>query len=198
MRLIYSFLLVLFSAGPLIGQYFPSEIWHKGYLVTISGDTLRGKIKYNLDNDAVQLERYNRIQAFTGRNMAFFEIYDLVTESYRQFYSIPYQVNMNYKVPRLFEMLYLGELTLVAREIIVQEAISPTILPLYGTRQQLSHKFYFVYKDGRVSGFEGKRNELFVIMKDKSRNIKNYIKKNKLRTDRLQDLVRITAFYNSF
>ncbi|MDA1120573.1 MAG: hypothetical protein O2887_08800 [Bacteroidetes bacterium] len=198
MRLIFGFLFILFSAGPLIGQYFPSEMWHEGYLVISSGDTLKGKIKYNLDNDAVQLERYNRIQAFSSRNVTFFEIFDLVTENYRQFYSIPYKVNMDYKVPRLFEMLYLGELSLVAREMIVQEAISATMSPLYGTRQRLSHKFFFVYKDGRVSNYEGKKNELLFIMRDKSKDIKNYIKKNKLRTDRLQDLVRITAFYDSF
>jgi len=197
MKLSIGFILLFISIDTVEGQYFPSELWHQGYLVTISGDTLRGNIKYNLDNDAVQLESNNRIQTFTGRNMNFFEIFDLVTENYRRFYSIPYPINLEYKVPRLFEMLYLGELTLVTREMIVQEAISPTVSALYGTRQRLSHIYYFVFKDGEVISFEGKKSLLFDIMKEKSNDIKTYVKKNNLKTDNLHDLVRITAFYNS-
>jgi hypothetical protein len=38
---------------------------------------------------------------------------------------------------------------------------------------------------------------LYDIMSRKEPQIKNYIKKNKLKTDSRRDLVRITAYYNA-
>ena len=48
-------LLFLFIHLSVIGfsQDFPSELWHKGKLVLLSEDTVYGKIKYDLQNDAV-------------------------------------------------------------------------------------------------------------------------------------------------
>ena len=188
--------LLLFSLSAN-AQYFPSEHWHEGYLVTSEGDTLKGLLKYDLPNDLVQIEYRSRIQTYSSRKMTFFEIFDGVTENYRKFYSIPYNVNLDYKVPRLFEMLYLGELSLLARETEVQEAISPASTQIYGTRRRLTHRFFFVDVNSKITPFSTKRNELLDIMAPKSGQIKSYIKNNKLRLDRIPDLVRITAFYNS-
>lgn len=178
-------------------QYFPSEHWHEGYLVSNDGDSLRGKLKYDMESDLVQLDKNGRIQTFSGRNMSYFEIFDAVTENYRQFYVIPFSVNVEYKVPRIFEMLYLGELSLVSREAIVNEAVNPSSFSYYGSTRRLSNVFYFVYKDGKVVKYENKRNHLMEVMGEKSKDIRAYMKKNHLRSDKLQDLVRITAFYNS-
>ena len=186
-----------FQSIIVYGQYFPSEHWHEGHLVTVEGDTLFGVLKYDLENDLVQLERNQRIETYSSRKLTYFRIFDGVTEIFRNFYSIPYNVNINYKVPRIFEMLYLGELTLLTRETIVQEAISPTSSQIYGTRRRLSHRYFFVDTKGKVTPFTNRKSELFDVMASKSGEIKTYIKKNKLRLDRMQDLVRITAFYNS-
>ena len=177
------------------GQYFPSEHWHEGYLVTVDSDTLSGLLKYDLENDLVQIERNGRIQTYSSRKMTFFEIFDGVTENYRKFYSIAYSVNIDYKVPRIFEMLYLGELTLLARESIVQEAASPRPYQVYGRR--LKHRFFFVDTESNITLFTNKRSELLDLMAPKSNEMKSYIKKNNLRVDRVPELVRITAFYNS-
>ncbi len=179
------------------GQYFPSEHWHDGYLVTNEGDTIEGLLKYDLENDLVQIEIDHKIQTYSSRKMTFFEIFDGITENYRKFYSIPYNINLNYKVPRIFEILHLGELTLLAREITVQETISPSSSQIYGTRRRLTHRFFFVDTDGKISQFTSKKMDLMDIMSPKSSAIKTYIKKNNLRLDRISDLVRITAFYNS-
>ncbi len=197
MKLLLNILWLLALCQISLAQYFPSEYWHEGYLVTIQGDSIKGNLKYDLENDLVQLDKDGRIQTFSSRKMTFFEIFDATTENYRKFYSIPYSVNLNYKVPRLFEVLYLGELTLATREAVVQEAISPTSSQIYGTRRRLTYRYYFIDKQGEVSNFNNKRSELLEVMNPKSPEIKSYIKKNNLRMDRMSDLVRITAFYNS-
>ena len=47
-------------------QYFPSEYWHDGYIVTNNQDSLKGKLKYDLENDLVQLDLNGRIKTQTG------------------------------------------------------------------------------------------------------------------------------------
>lgn len=196
MRYILAFTIII-TSNWAEAQYFPSEHWHDGYLVTVEGDTIEGLLKYDLENDLVQLEKDRRMSTYSSRNMISFEIFDGITENYRKFYSIPYNVNLSYKVPRIFEILYLGELTLLTREVTVQEAISPSSSQIYGTRRRLTHRFFFVDTESKITQFTNKKSELFDIMSSKSGEIKSYIKKNRLRLDRIPDLVRITAFYNS-
>lgn len=179
---------------------FPSELWHEGKLVLLSGDVLRGKIKYNLDNDAIQINVNSRINTYSSRKILYFEIFDETVDRYRQFYALPYRIRPNYKVPLLFEVLYENTLTLLCREAIVQENI-PQFNYYYGsrysTRLRLVYEYYFLDNDGEIVKYTQKKEDLYTILTKNQDELENYIKKNSLRYDRQRDLVRITAYYNS-
>ncbi|MEQ9302490.1 MAG: hypothetical protein RJQ14_01140, partial [Marinoscillum sp.] len=117
----------------------------------------------------------------------------------RQFYSIPYNVNYNYKIPIIFEVLYEGPLSLMAREAIVQENVSNNSAYWGGSflMDVVSYTYYFLDKEGNMDVFTGKKADLLEIMSKHSRDVKDFIKQNKLKTDEIRDLIRITAFYNS-
>lgn len=182
-------------------QDFPFDYWHEGRVVLISGDTLSGMIKYNIDGDAIQVETNKVIQAYSSQKILFFEIYDELFGSYRQFYSLPYNVKIDYKIPILFEVLYEGPMTLLAREYIVEETVPQYGYYYrggnYGTRTRLAFDFYFLNTKGKIEKFSLKKNDLYHILDKKSSEIKRYIKKNRLRHDKREDLVRIVAYYNS-
>src|ERR1700741_2968909 len=95
--LIVSFLLTVIAAR---AQQWPFELWHDGKIVLLEGDTLKGKIKYDLQQDLVQFT-YNdqRIEAFTARKVLFFEIFDTTVGKYRQFFALPYSATSNYRAP---------------------------------------------------------------------------------------------------
>lgn len=196
-----SFLAFLLVCGAARAQYFPSEYWHDGWLVSDDGDTLRGELKYDLTNDLVQVKGRDRINAYSSRKILYIEFYDKTTESYRQFYSLPYAVNYDYKVPMLFELLYEGELSLLARESIVQETVPAVQSYALGgfnqTRQRLDYSFYFLDKKGNIRLYSGKKPELQDAMRDRWSEVKPFMKKNRLSPDKIRDLVRIVAFYNS-
>jgi len=183
-----------------LAQEFPSELWHEGKMVLLSGDVLRGKIKYNLDNDAVQINVNNRINTFSARKILYFEIFDETVDRYRQFYALPYRIRPNYKVPLLFEVLYENTLTLLCREAIVQENI-PQFNYYYGSRYssrlRLVYEYYFLDKEGEIVRYTQKKEDLYSILTKNQDDLEQYIKKNSLRYDRQRDLVRITAYYNS-
>lgn len=196
-----SFLAFLLVCGAAQAQYFPSEYWHDGWLVSDDGDTLRGELKYDLTNDLVQVKGRDRINAYSSRKILYVEFYDKSTENYRQFYSLPYAVNYDYKVPMLFELLYEGELSLLARESIVQETVPAVQSYALGgfnqTRQRLDYSFYFLDKKGNIRLYSGKKPELQDAMRDRWSEVKPFMKKNRLSPDKIRDLVRIVAFYNS-
>lgn len=195
----------LILAGFLFGilsakaQKFSSEVFHEGYLVSSEQDTIRGQIKYDMETNIVQLIRNNVVKTYSSHNLFYFEIYDQIQNNYRQFYSIPYNVEYNYKIPIIFEVVYEGPLSLLAREAIVQQTVNSGYGYSMGSFVQtiLKQTFFFLDKKGNIKQFSGKKADLLMIMRDKSSKVKDFIKKNHLRVDDLKDLIRITAYYNA-
>lgn len=201
MKGVILFLVFITLSLNVCSQEFPSELLHEGKVILINGDTLEGKIKYDLENDLIQIVVNNTIQTFSARKIAYFSIYDASVEMYRTFYSIPYEIQPNYEIPLLFEVLYEGKLSLLAREVIVTETV-PQYSYAYRssvnmTRTKLAYEFYFLDQKGNFVKYNMKKPELYELMSRKEPQIKSYIKKNKLKTDSRRDLVRITAYYNA-
>ncbi|GJM61138.1 MULTISPECIES: hypothetical protein [Persicobacter] len=185
-------------------RQFPSEMWHLGELVLLNGDTLAGALKYDFGNDAVLINAENRIRTFSSRKILYFEIYDSTVEDYREFFSIPYRVRSNYKIPVLFEVLHEGPLTLMSREEIVQETLPQYNYGYYGynqntyysTQRKLSYDYYYLDIKGKVMFFDFKKKTLLHIMRRYSNEIKRFVKDNRLKYNDRNDLIRITDYYN--
>lgn len=47
-------------------QEFPSEMWHNGKVVLLSEDTITGQLKYDFQNDLVQVNVQNILQTYSG------------------------------------------------------------------------------------------------------------------------------------
>ncbi len=188
-----------FSAG---AQNFPSEVWYEGKVVLVNQETHRGLVKYDLENDIIQVNDNRTIQAFSSKKILYFEIFDEVAEAFRQFYALPYMVSPGYQTPILFEVLHEGApLTLLARENIATETV-PQYNYYYGrsnyySRYKLVYEFYFLNDKGKIDRYNLKKNGLMNIMDKKSKEVRKFIKENNLRVDRRRDLERITAYYNS-
>ena len=195
------FFIFLLTFSGSYGQDFPSEMLHEGELVLLNGDTLKGQMKYNLQNDLIQIVINETVQTYSSRKILYFSIYDRTVDMYRSFYSIPFEVQPNYKIPILFEVLYEGKLSLLAREAIVTETV-PQYSYMYRssvnmTRTKLDYEYYFLDEKGNFVKYNNKKFEIFDVMERKEPQIKQYIKKNRLKLDNRRDLVRITAYYNA-
>jgi hypothetical protein len=201
---VFFFFIQLSIAG--YAQDFPSELWHSGKLILLSEDTIVGKIKYDLQNSMVQINVKNVLQTYSARKILYFEIFDETIDSYRHFYALPYNVQQDYQVPILFEVLYEGKLSLLCREEIVTES-SPgyNSYPYYyggnpyynQSRARLKYKYYFLDQKGGIRDYNLKKNELLTFFRSNQQQVKQYIKKNHLKHDLMRDLVRITAYYNA-
>ncbi len=204
------FIFIFWLAGlTSFAQEFPSEMWHNGLLVLMSGDTLKGQLKYDLVNDLVQVQASNVIKTYSARKIRYFEIFDRTINTYRYFYALPYRVQSNYQVPVLFEVLYEGKLSLLCREEIVTETVPEyNSYPYYyyrgglpyspnPSRTRLNYKYYFLEQNGEIQEYNMKKNSLLGFFGRKQAEVKQYMKKHNLKHDKMKDLVRLTAYYNA-
>jgi len=183
-------------------QNFPSQVWHKGKVVLITKETYSGLVKYDLETDIVQINTDNIIQTFSSKKILYFEIFDETSDSFRQFYALPYTVSQGYKTPILFEVLHEGRpLSLLAREDITTESI-PQYSYYYGrsnyySRNKLVYQYYFFSEKGTIQRYNLKKKNLLQLMQRKSAEVRKFINEHNLKVDRRRDLERITAYYNS-
>ena len=205
MILRYSLLFILFLFSINIyaqdKTLFPSEIWHEGEVVLMSRDTLKGSIKYDFDNDLVLFNRGGNLYSYGARKVLSFRILDITTETYRDFFAVPFPVRANYKIPVFFEVLFEGPLTLLARENIVEkQEINQGYYnqPFYNTGEvtrKLVKHFFYLDMEGGIYRHTMKRKDLFRLMRDKYSKVRQYYKKNRLQINNEKDLIRIVAYY---
>ena len=196
------FILVISLSFEATSQTFPSDIWHSGKVVLMEGDSVIGKVKYDLENNAVQVTTGKGMETFSSLQVKFFEIFDEIFGDFRYFYSLPYMTSDGYERPIFFEVLYEGNLTLLAREYVIVDSS-----PMYNSwfnrgsfwwpYQRLDFKYFFVdARTGEIQEYNRKRSTLLNIMDNHSTNVRDYIKGNKLKVDQRSDLVKITSYYN--
>ncbi|RAV98067.1 hypothetical protein [Pseudochryseolinea flava] len=180
-------------------QEWPSEMWHEGKIVLLEGDTLKGAVKYDMQQDLIQFTpSASQTIAYTARKILYFEIFDQTVRRYRQFFALPYTTQSRYRAPVFFELLTEGKLTLLARESIELRTYSS--MYYYGSsysRQVLIYKYYFLTEEGDIEEFTGNKNDLLDMMGKYDEDVEKYIRTNKLRFEDKADFARIVAFYNS-
>lgn len=202
---ITSFFLFLVLSVQAQSNQFPSQVWHKGQIVSVNGQVYQGLVKYDLENNVVQLQDKS-IDTFGASNVSQFEIFDETYGGIRTFFTLPYALAGDYETPVFFEILTEGdEIVLLCREQIVIDnrgmgmygpmAMNPLWGPQTGGIYKLAFDYYFIL-DGKIQKYSLKKKELLDILGDRSEEIDLFMRKNRLSHDKRGDLLRITAYYN--
>ena len=188
----------LLSVTAARSQDWAFELWHEGKIVLETSDTLRGQIKYDLQQDLIQYKNSQSIaEAFTARKVIYFEIFDNTVKRYRQFYSLPYAALTTYKAPIFFELLQEGKMTILCREALEYKAVSSPYMVGSYTRLVLVNRYYFLEENGDIIELDGKKSDLLNKMGKKGEEVEKFVKKNRLRYDEKYDIARIVEYYNS-
>ena len=64
------------------------------------------------------------------------------------------------------------------------------------SRSILSYDYYFLTTDGRIVQYTEKKKDLLAFFGKYQNDVEKYMRKNKLRSDRQLDLIKITNYYN--
>ncbi len=205
-KAIFTFSLIFLAFASAMAQKdFPSMIWHKGNIYGSDGQTFTGLVKYDLENNLVQLQETN-INTFTASNVTYFEIYDEIFGGIRKFYSLPYSLSSGYETPIFFEVLTEGDdIALLCREYIATDsrsmgAYGPMGMnPFWGPQTMMGYRLafnYYFFKNGKIQKYSLKKKDLFDMLSGHDDEIDLFMRKNRLEHDQRGDLLRITAYYN--
>jgi hypothetical protein len=190
-----AFLTVTFCAS----AQWAFELWHEGWVVLETSDTLRGQVKYDLQQDLIQFtDKKGTIETYTARKVVFCEIFDKMDGQYRQFYSLPYSTSSGYRTPVFFELIGEGKLTVLARERLEsQSTSSPYYYGSTYSRTVLINKYYMLKDNGEIIDFSTRRSDFLKQLGKHADHMNEYMKDNKLNLDDKQDLIKIIKYYNS-
>lgn len=181
-------------------QQFAFELWHEGKLILDSGDTLRGNVKYDMQNDLIQYQakENTKLESYTARKVLFFEIFDGTVKRYRTFYSLPYSTSGQYKAPVFFELLEEGKLTVLCREFLEYRTTSSSFY-YYGsyTRLVLINRYFLLRENGNIEEYRGKKNDWYELMRGKEDEVQKYVRANRLDLDEKYELAQALNYYNS-
>ncbi|MGW8123828.1 hypothetical protein ACV07N_14315 [Roseivirga echinicomitans] len=202
--LLVFFSLVAFSA---IGQELPSELWHEGQITLVDNSVKQGNLKYDLDRQTVQLKIGERTEAYDASQVISFSFLQAATNIRRTFYTLPYAIQNNYMRPVFFELVVAGKMTLMVREYVVTRNESPPMSyssryryrdysGFSGSRNYLSYKMFFVKEDGIIKESSGKKNDILYEFGAARSELKKYVKMEKLKLDRIEDVARLVQYYN--
>lgn len=194
------FLCLLFSVVTFCASaQWAFELWHDGKIVLETGDTLRGQVKYDMQQDLIQFtDEKGTVETYTARKAMFCEIFDKTEGQYRQFFSLPYNTASGYKTPVFFELVGEGKLTVLSRERLEsQTSSSPYYYGSTFARTVLVNKYYQLKDNGTILDFSIRKTDFMNALGKYADHINKYMKDNKLRLDEKQDLIKIIHYYNS-
>lgn len=217
--------ILAFGALELGAQNFPSDQWYVGEIRLSNNTYLKGKIKYDLEHDVVQLEQSGTVKTFSPKQVTSFRLklaprklrgkiaQAQVTDRY--FFSLPFTNNAGYKRPRFFEVVVEGKATLLAREYVTtvtnnagnRQRLGRARDPRFGglnarqpvaqTRRVLAHKMFLASLDGSIKELPNKRKDLLFMFRDHQSDMKTFMKEERLRMDQLYDVARFFIHYNT-
>ena len=196
-------------------QELSVDVWHKGSIVLKTGDTLKGDLKYDAEENILQYRYSNKMITLSPNKITSFFFFDKLLKSNRYFKSLEYSPYSSYKPEMFFEVLVLGQMTLLAREFITYEVrmindpfmTSDPYYNLYQNsasnyrhRRVVNYNFYFFdsqSKKSNVVQYKERKRDLYKIMSKKHDEIKSYIKEQKIMYNTRKGLMVITEYYNS-
>ena len=180
-------------------------MWYKGNIYDTDGKTYAGLVKYDLENNVVQLQTEN-LSTFTASNVSHFEIHNKSDDGIRSFYSLPYSQNGDNETLVFFEVLSEGnDVVLLSREYILTYykdlgtkgviGMNPRNGPKTFTGYRLAFNFYF-FRNGIIEPYSLRSKDLYTMLPGHDEEIKRFMRQNGLDHDKRGDLIKITAYYN--
>ena len=185
--------------------------WPKGKIVLTSGDTLYGSIVLHRTQDVVNLQHSDgSISSFSPVNVEYFIAQEMPSGRSYFFRTLPWNLGRAYsdfKKPTFFEQLNQGPLTLIMRETYISRDVSrsggnflydPYFYPS-GSQwvEQVKEQYFVLLPDGEIVSLRNVRRDLHRLFGEKSGQVKDFVKENRLDYERPHELVAIVNYFNT-
>jgi len=187
--------------GETQGSVYLETGWQQGSLELNEGKVILGyPLKYNLKSgqleikatwDSIRIVHYSKVIRFTWEGVKGPEYF----VNAKQFVDDNYDVNVNgfFKVladgeAKLFQNSYLELIPSTYNTALDAGANHDT----YTTKNKL-----YIYKDGKLSELKRNKKAVLSALSDREEEIKAYVKQNKLKYRKIEDVASMVNYYNN-
>ncbi|MDX5442760.1 MAG: hypothetical protein LPJ89_03150 [Hymenobacteraceae bacterium] len=216
-KLIYTLLFLLFLFVGLQAQAQRPDVqeWPYGRVILTDGDTLAGTVVYHRNEDIVRVQNPDgSTSAFSPANVFGFDVAASKSGKMMQYFRT-YRWNKgndysDFTVPTFFEQLNEGKYSLLRRETTVRRDMSRDPMyrndPYYNRGfgrnapfyvDEKKNLFYLLTPEQKVITLRNVKKDLQRVFGEKAKEMKAFVKQNKLSYNKPQDLVTIVNYYNS-
>ena len=205
-------LLILFFSAAYKGaaQIFPNQQWRPGMAVLTTGDTIKGKIKYNLQEEVIQIENKDKVATFNAAQLTYFEVKPDRLREERVFYSIPLRNKAGYFQPRFYELMSQGEVSLLGREYIavvtqagntsfirpMNSSFASIVMSSANTRKFMAYKLFLANSKGDVIPLGETVKSTVNAFGNNKGNLRKFIKEQEMTLLNVFDFVKLVKYYN--
>lgn len=187
--------------GETQGSVYLEKDWYHGSLEMGGGKVvLDYPLKYNLKSgeleikatwDSIRIVHFSQVERFTWETARGHEYF----VNAKEFVGDSYDVNVN----GFFKVLEDGEVKLF------QNSYLELIPSSYNTAMDAgnNHDTYtqkeklYIYKEGKLSNLKRNKKAVLSAMSDKENEIKLYVKQNKLKYRKIEDITSMVKYYNN-
>lgn len=204
-RSIYFILCFIACHYTLLAQDFEAGVWYEGEVMLNSKAQEKGLIKFDFEDNSIQVKNRNKIQTLFANQFISFSVYESLSDIRRVFFVIPYAENNGYKRPQIFELLFNGKISLVARST---PLYSPTTYPINKRleiykdfdastiTQYVSYELFLVDDDGNVQRLKRNKKAVINAFPDNKDSLARFIKEKKVVVSRPLEMLELVSYYN--
>ena len=168
--------------------------WWRGQVVLEEEDTLNTLFQYNTETNSLRIkDSEGNIKIYSPKVVTSFSFNDPNWKQKRIFETFLYTKKVGgYETPMFFEILVNGK----KMSCFMRENYNASAWLNVQTLSKPFADYFLQTADGSIYLYRGSTKDLIKLMEDRKEEMETFIKKNKLNTDLLGDLLRIVAYYN--
>lgn len=199
LTLLLSLLLVTFISQ---AQQSSENVWHWGEIDLVTGETVTGKLKYNLADENVLILVNDVVRSYHVNKVEAFAIKDASSSKSRYFFSIRHTLNHDYSRQHFFELLAEGQVSLLTRQELVKKVrYNNGVNPQFAGRHSYAvleetENYFLMDSKGKIQACDNTNKAVLHFFKDENKKLREFMKINKLDVSIRQDMVYVVEYYN--
>lgn len=183
------------------GNSYYSEAWQKGSLIFKSGYTINNyPLRYDIGNFALEIKADESVKFCPIDVLEGFEWFDLTKNKSVEFISCDnFNIEGYDRLSGMFEILSEGDLTLLSLSatIIKEPNYLPTVAIGNQNKQIIKKEKFFLGNGVEAIAIDPNLKKSLNLFGDHAEEIKEYAKKEGLKSRKREDLIRMVDYYNS-
>jgi hypothetical protein len=189
---------LLFLSLQFFGQRPEDQLWHRGYLVLDTHDTIKGLLKYDFQNNFIEYQKGEEYRFLLPGKFTKAVLHSSVDSIRHEFEVYTIKTGHDYYRPYFFEIVdTVGKIKLAQTYFWTERANAFGQFGTFIINYEKITNLFYVNELGEAKYIKPKKKIILKLTQDKADLVKIYAKKEHLHYNSVYGVVKIIKYYNS-